>query len=269
MTRRSRSAGLPAPSPSPTNPHRPEAGRTRLSVVVPAFGEERRIGATVAALRAALSDQLSGSLELVVVDDGSDDATTERAREAGADQVIRLPSNRGKGAAVRAGILASSGSAVVFTDADLSYPPGQVMRLVEQIEAGWDVVVGSRAHADTRTTGASSPLRAISGRLFNLVTGAVLDRRFGDTQCGLKGFHRDAAERVFSLARVDGFAFDVEVLWLAGHLGLAVEEVPVELASAEGSTVRLNVDPVRMLRDLWRIRRRAATGSYGPPAGAE
>jgi dolichyl-phosphate beta-glucosyltransferase len=158
---------------------------------------------------------------------------------------------------------------VVFTDADLSYPPSQVLRLLEGIEAGWDVVVGSRAHADTHTTGSSSRLRAISGRLFNLVTGLVLDRRFGDTQCGLKGFHRDAAQRLFSLACVDGFAFDVEVLWLAGHLGLGVDEVPVELASAEGSTVRLNIDPWRMLRDLWRIRRRAAAGAYGPPAGPD
>lgn len=267
IRRSSRAGGATAPSPR-AGPHPPQAGRPRLSVVVPAFGEERRVAATVGALRHALNDQLSGSLELVIVDDGSADATAERAREAGADHVIRFPVNRGKGAAVRAGILASSGSAVVFTDADLSYPPSQVMRLLERIEAGWDVVVGSRAHADTRTTGSSSRMRAISGRLFNLLTGVVLERRFGDTQCGLKGFQRDAAQRLFSLARVDGFAFDVEVLWLAGHLGLGVDEVPVELAGAEGSTVRLNVDPMRMLRDLWRIRRLAATGAYGPRSGA-
>lgn len=246
----------------PTSPHPPAPHRPRLSVVVPAYREERRIAATVAALRAALDGH---GVEIVVVDDGSGDATAAQAERAGADRVIRLPTNRGKGGAVRAGMLAASGSTIVFTDADLSYPPTQVLRLLAAVEAGWDVVVGSRQHPETETIVASSRLRDVAGRLFNSATGLVLTRRFADTQCGLKGFHHDAAARIFGAARIDGFAFDVELLWLAAHFALAVEEVPVALANAAGSTVRLNVDPIRMIRDLWRIRRWAAAGAYGPP----
>jgi dolichyl-phosphate beta-glucosyltransferase len=227
-------------------------------VIVPAFREERRIAATVVALRSTLG----AGTELIVVDDGSPDRTSEAAREAGADGVIRLPVNRGKGAAVRAGMLAASGSTVAFTDADLSYSPDQLLRLRDEVEAGWDVVVGNRHHAEARTLVRSGRLRELTGRVFQLMTRVVLARRYGDTQCGLKGFHRAAATRIFGVARVDGFAFDVEVLWLAAHFGFAVTEVPVELASAEGSTVRLNVDPVRMVRDLVRLRRWAASGVY-------
>ena len=248
------------------SPHPPAEGRPRLSVVVPAYREERRIASTVASLRSALGGL---GVEIVVVDDGSGDATAARAAEAGADRVVPLPVNRGKGGAVRAGVLAATGSAIVFTDADLSYPPSQVTRLLDRIEQGWDVVVGSRQHAETRTIVGSGRLRDLAGRMFNLTTGLVLSRRFADTQCGLKGFHHDAAARIFGVARVDGFAFDVELLWLAGHLGLSVDEVPVELANAAGSTVRLNIDPIRMVRDLWRIRRWAAAGVYDRPPGAE
>ena len=229
---------------------------------MPAFGEERRIGATLGSLRETLGPL--GPLELIVVDDGSFDATGERATDAGADQVIRLPVNRGKGAAVRTGVLAATGSAVVFTDADLSYPPSQVGRLLVDIEAGWDVVVGNRHHADTRTLVGGGLLRDASGLVFNRVTRLILDRSYGDTQCGLKGFHADAAALLFAKAEIDSFAFDVEILWLAGHLGLSVHEVPVELDSAEGSTVRLTNDALTMLRDLNRLRRRAAAGVYGP-----
>ena len=260
-----------APAPlRPLHGHPPGADRPRLSVVVPAYGEERRIAATVATLRAALAPPSeAGTVEVIVVDDGSRDETARRAAEAGADQVIRLPVNRGKGAAVRAGVLGAHGSTIVFTDADLSYPPAQVLRLRDEVECGWDVVVGSRKHVGTRTLVRSGRLRELSGRVFNLFARTVLERPFSDTQCGLKGFHRDAAHRLFGLAVIDGFAFDVELLWLAERLGLATEEVPVELASAEGSTVRLSVDALRMLRDLIGLRRRARAGAYGPPAVPE
>jgi dolichyl-phosphate beta-glucosyltransferase len=248
----------PGPTAPPPHPHRPAPGRPRLSVVVPAYGEGRRIAATVAVLRQALGE----GLELVVVDDGSADDTAAQAAEAGADEVIRLPANRGKGAAVRAGMLAATGATVVFTDADLSYPPAQIVRIRDEVERGWDVVVGSRRHIDTRTLVRAGRLREVSGRVFNLFSRLVLARPVRDTQCGLKGFHADAARRVFGVARIDGFAFDVEVLAIAERLGLAVAEVPVELDSAAGSTVRLQVDAVRMLRDLVRIRRWVASGAY-------
>jgi dolichyl-phosphate beta-glucosyltransferase len=226
-------------------------------VVVPAYREGHRIGASVLALRAALGDDV----EVIVVDDGSPDATGEAAKEAGAE-VIRLPINKGKGAAVRTGVLAATGTMVVFTDADLSYAPPQIARLTAELERGADVVVGSRRHVGTTTLVRAGRLREISGRVFNLFTRLVLPRSFGDTQCGLKGFRLDAARAIFQRATVDGFAFDVEVLWLASHLGYSVVEVPVELDSAAGSTVRLPLEVLRMLRDLARIKRRAGIGGY-------
>lgn len=229
-----------------------------MSIVLPAYGEQRRIASTIARVRAALGPHA----EIVVVDDGSADQTAEVAQGAGADQVIRLPVNQGKGAAVRAGMLAANGSTVVFTDADLSYSPAQITTLIEHVEQGWDVVIGNRRGARPRP---DQRLRDAGHLVFNGLTRLVLDRKYADTQCGFKGFHRTAARRLFASARVDRFAFDVEVLWLAGHFGMRITEVPVVLDRAETSTVRMSVDAIRMLRDLLRIRRRAGRGAYGPP----
>ena len=240
----------------------PAADRPRLSVVVPAYGEAGRIAGTIAALREALGDDT----EIVVVDDGSTDDTAAAAETAKADVVIRIPDNRGKGAAVRAGMLAAHGDVIVFTDADLSYPPAQIEVLRTELVRGTDVVVGSRRHIGTRTLVRAGRLRELSGRVFNVFTRLVLPRKFGDTQCGLKGFRRDAARQIFSQSRIDRFAFDVEILWLADHFGFSIKEVPVELDNAPGSTVRLASDALRMVRDLTRIRRWSATGVYGPAA---
>jgi dolichyl-phosphate beta-glucosyltransferase len=239
----------------------PAADRPGLSVVVPAYGEAGRIAGTIAALR----DALGVDVEIVVVDDGSIDDTAAAAEAADADVVIRIPDNRGKGAAVRAGMLAAHGDMIVFTDADLSYPPAQIELLRAELERGTDVVVGSRRHIGTRTLVRAGRLRELSGRVFNLFTRLVLPQKFGDTQCGLKGFRREAARQIFSQSRIDRFAFDVEILWLAGHYGFSIKEVPVELDNAPGSTVRLASDALRMLRDLSRIRRWSAHGAYGPP----
>jgi dolichyl-phosphate beta-glucosyltransferase len=245
----------------------PPPGEVRVSVVVPAYGEADRIGATIARLREALAHEAeAGGLEIVVVDDGSADGTAEAARRAGADQVIVQPHNRGKGAAVRAGMLAARGRAVVFTDADLSYPPHQILRLLADVEAGWDVVVGSRRHVDTVTLVHARRLRELSGRLFNSLTHAVLLGQYRDTQCGLKAFRSDAARLIFSVARVDGFAFDVEVFHLVERFRLSLAEVPVTLSNSGASTVRVGLDAARMVRDLFRIRRWASRGLYQPRA---
>ena len=232
----------------------------RLSVVVPAFGEQERIGETVARLRRAVD--LDGGVEIVVVDDGSSDDTAGAAGQAGADQVLRLAVNKGKGAAVRAGMLRARGQVRAFTDADLAYSPQQLIRLVKEVEAGWDMVVGSRRHVDTTTLVRARRLREVSGRAFSVLTRLVLLREVRDTQCGLKAFSAHAAEALFSRSRLDGFAFDVELFYLAERYGFRVREVPVELANSDVSSVSVGWDGVRMLRDLLRIRRWAATGSY-------
>ena len=247
----------------------PAPGSVRLTVVVPAYGEGVRIADTVARLRTELATVAeNGGLEIVVVDDGSSDDTAERARAAGADQVLVLPQNRGKGRAVRTGALAARGRTVAFTDADLSYAPEHLLHLLEEVEAGWDVVVGSRRHIQATTLVRARRLRTLTGRVFNLLTMAVLLGRYRDTQCGLKAFRSDAAKLLFSRARIDGFAFDVELFHLVERYRLTLLEVPVSLANSPTSTVHVGVDALRMLRDLFRIRRWTGRGLYGggPPS---
>ena len=245
----------------------PPPGEVRLTVVVPAYHEAERIGAAVRSIRDALAPvEVDGGLEVVVVDDGSSDGTADEAAAAGAT-VVRLPVNRGKGAAVRAGVLASSGRCVAFTDADLAYPPALLLDLLAAVEAGSDVAVGNRQHPSSRTEGVPSLLRTVSGRLFNALTAAVLLGQYRDTQCGLKAFRADAARQIFTRTRLEGFAFDVEVLHLVERDRLTLAEVPVTLVGTSGSTVRVALEAARMVRDLFRVRRWAGQGLYDlPPA---
>ena len=238
-------------------------GDVRLSLVIPAYFEEDGIAETVAAVDAALGHlRNDGGFELIVVDDGSTDATAERARAAGADRVIALEQNGGKGGAVRAGVLAARGRTIAFTDADLSYSPDQVLRLLAEVEGGWDVVVGSRKHTETRTLVTARRLREVGGRIVNAFTAFVLLGQYRDTQCGLKAFRSDVGKVIFSHSRIDGFAFDVEVFHLVERYRLTLAEVPVELTNSTRSTVHVVRDTTRLVRDLFRIRSVAHTGGY-------
>nr|WP_249419941.1 glycosyltransferase [Rhabdothermincola salaria] len=238
-------------------------GSRRLSVVIPAFDEESRIGASVAEVRRALDVVAAyGGLEVVVVDDGSNDDTSGAAERAGADVVVRHDVNQGKGAAVRTGVLAASGRTVVFTDADLAYSPDQIPGLVALVEEGWDVVVGSRRHTDTTTLVRARRLREIGGRAINLLTRAVLLGQYRDTQCGLKAFRSDAARLIFSRSRVDGFAFDVELFHLIERYHLSLAEVPVAVANSSRSSVHVVRDALRLVRDLFLVRQWATEGRY-------
>ena len=236
-------------------------GELRLTVVVPAFGEAGRIGATIARLDAELADI---DHEVVVVDDGSPDATAVEAETAGA-RVVRLPDNRGKGAAVRAGVLAARGRTVAFTAADLAYDADQGRRLLVAVEDGWDVAVGTRWHRDSESLGQASVVRRLSSRLFNALTATVLLGQYRDTQCGCKAFRADAAALVFGQARLDGFAFDVELLHLVERFRLSLVEVPVRVTETGSSTIRVATVAGSMVRDLFRIRRWAAEGRYDDP----
>lgn len=243
---------------------RPRApGEVRLSVVVPAYREAERIGATIARIRHDLADVAAdGGLEVVVVDDGSPDHTADAARAAGADRVVALAMNTGKGAAVRAGMLAAAGRSRVFTDADLAYAPRQVHRILAELEAGWDVVVGSRRHTDTTTLVRARRLRELGGRIVNVGTSIVLLGQYRDTQCGLKGFRSDVACTLFARTRIDGFAFDVEVFHLVERYRLSLTEVPVEVENSERSTVRVAPDALRLFRDVARVLRDGRRGVY-------
>jgi dolichyl-phosphate beta-glucosyltransferase len=238
------------------------AGTARLSVVVPAYKAASFIGETIERLRIELGPAVDNDIEVIVVDDGSPDDTFAAAQRADADRVLRLETNKGKGAAVRLGMRSARGRTIAFTDADLAYQPALIFELVKEVEAGWDVVVGSRSHVETVTLVKTGRLRALGSRVINMISFAVLLGAYRDTQCGLKAFRSDAAEEIFSRARIDRFAFDIEVFHLAERLRLTVKEVPVTLKNSAGSTVKVGLDSLRVLVDMIRIRRMGGKGLY-------
>lgn len=237
----------------------------RFTVVVPAYREADRIAATVAALRDALASvHDEGGAEIVVVDDGSDDGTAAVARSAGADIVVEFAANRGKGAAVRAGMRAASGAVVAFTDADLSYPPHQLVGLLGEVEQGADVAVGDRRHPDSVAVTKPSWLRRAGSRCVGALRGMLGLGRGRDTQCGLKAFSSQAAGELLEASVMDRFAFDVELLYLADRLGMEVREAPVEVVNSPTSSIRVASDGWELVLDMCRIRCRALLDRYPP-----
>lgn len=250
-------------------PRPPSTGDLRLSIVVPAYNEANAIGTTIKALFEELQSAVRrDDMEIIVVDDGSSDATAAEAIKAGA-RVIKQPKNRGKGAAVRAGVLGSRGRAVIFTDADLAYPPSLVVTMLDEVENGWDVVVGSRRHQETTTLVRARRLRELGGRLVNWLTHLVLLGHFRDTQSGIKGFRGDIGRVIFERTRIDGFAFDVEIFLMSEQDRLSLTEVPVKVENRAASSVRLIVDTALFFGDLVKIRRAAGWGWYQPTPAQE
>jgi glycosyltransferase involved in cell wall biosynthesis len=231
-----------------------------FSVVIPCFNEQARIGNT---LRVAL-DYLAASAptsELIVVNDGSTDATGAIARKmlAEAKVATRLVENfpnRGKGAAVRTGLLAAREPIGLFSDADLSTPIEETPKLIEPIANGEvDIAFGSRA-LDRNLIGIHQPWRREQGgRVFNLLVRVATGLPFWDTQCGFKAFRLDVCRPILEAARLDGFAFDVELLFLAHRAGLRIREIPVRWNHAEGSKVNFFRDSLRMLREVVALRK--------------
>jgi dolichyl-phosphate beta-glucosyltransferase len=234
---------------------------TALTIILPCYNEAERLPDALATYLAAFPLD-PGAVEVLVVDDGSTDATLAVAGAVAAVdarvRVLRAHPNHGKGFAVRTGMLAARGERVVFTDADGSYTPAEVERVARAL-TGADVAIGARRGLDEP---GGPVLRRLASRVFNLAMRLVLGLPYPDTQCGLKGFRRGAARQLFERARVDGFAFDAEALFLAGRLGLEVTEVPVRAEERDGSKVRLAADALRMLRDMWGVRRAARAGLY-------
>ncbi len=239
-------------------------GDHRLTVVVPAYKAVGEIGDTVTSLRNELGPVVGDAgLEVLVVDDGSGDSTGEEAVAAGA-RLVTHPRNRGKGAAVRTGVLAARGRTIVFTDADLSYQPVHVAKILEEVEDGWDVVVGSRRHEETTTLVKARAVRELGGRLINWLTHLVLLGHFRDTQCGIKGFRSDIGKVIFERTTIDGFAFDVEIYLIAEQDLLSLKEIPVSVENRQVSSVRIVADTALLFRDLVRVRRMAGWGRYRP-----
>ncbi len=240
-----------------------QVDRPQLSVIVPAYNEAARVGACVERASTYLAAQPYRS-ELIVVSDGSTDATARIARTAGGDRVrvVEIPVNRGKGFAVRTGVLTAAGSCLLFSDVDLSTPIQEVERFLAAAAAGFDVVVGSRALPDSDVRVRQAWWRQSMGRTFNHLMRAVVGLEMRDTQCGFKCFRRDAAQAIFSRARIDRYAFDVELLWIAQRLELRVAELPVSWADDRQSKVHPIRDSLRMIFDLAAIRLHEARGQY-------
>jgi dolichyl-phosphate beta-glucosyltransferase len=243
---------------------RPEPeGTYRFSIVVPAYNEGPRIATTIASLRTDLAAiDRDGGLEIIVVDDGSRDDTAAIARQAQADQVLVMNPNRGKGGAVRAGMLAANGRTVAFTDADLAYAPTQLLPLLAGVEEGWDVVVGNRRHAATKVLAPATFVRDVGSKVVNLITQTMLLGQYEDTQCGCKAFRSDVARALFGAGRLEGFSFDIELFHLIERNRLSLALVPVEVRNTSTSSVRAALDGWRLLRDVLRIRRWSREGVY-------
>jgi len=227
-----------------------------LSLVVPCFNEVLRLPASLRKAEAYLEER-GGTFELLLVDDGSSDGTPGLIRDAASvnDHVrgVYLPANRGKGRALAEGIARSRGELVLISDADFSVPIEELPKLEAAIEAGSSIAIGSRAKAGAREV--DQPVhRRLMGKSFNLFVQALLLPGLWDTQCGFKLFHGRLARDLFCVLRTDGFAYDVEVLFLAKKAGCRITEVPVRWINSPTSRVQAIRHSREMLSDVLRIR---------------
>jgi glycosyltransferase involved in cell wall biosynthesis len=235
----------------------------KLSLVIPAYNESSRLGNSLETVFAYLNQTDLGA-EVIVVDDGSSDATVHVAQESFAaasniqTSLIPVHPNRGKGYAVRTGLIAARAPIAIFFDADLSTPIEEIPKVVLPIERdGYDVVFGSRA-LDRSLIGVHQPWRReMGGRAFNLLVRLSTGLPFADTQCGFKAFRLSTCRPVIDAAVIDRFAFDVELLYLAQSMGLRLKEVPVRWDHNDGSKVNVLRDSLRMFREVQSIRRRS------------
>ncbi|MBX3235380.1 MAG: glycosyltransferase family 2 protein [Nitrospiraceae bacterium] len=239
-----------------------------LSVIIPAFNEAERLPSTLQRIVDYL-DRRRTSYEIIVVDDGSKDGTSQLVaaltRENRRIRLISSASNMGKGAAVRRGMDAAKGDFRLFADADGATPIEELARLEAAINAGADLAIGSRALAsrDHAYTVRAGRYRSTLGSLFNLVVQRLGVTGLSDTQCGFKLFRRAIAQDLFSVSCVDGYAFDLELLYIAQQRRYRIAEIPVNWADQPGSKVRPWRDGMLMLREFVHVRRRDAQGHYG------
>lgn len=242
--------------------------RTDLSIVIPAFEEQARLGNSLPKILSYIESN-SLSAELIVVDDGSGDDTAQTARDACAEfpaiktDVVRYEKNRGKGYAVKTGLLASSGDIALFSDADLSTPISELPKLVEPIRRDeFDVTFGSRELDKSLIDTHQSWRREQGGRIFNFVVRSLTGLPFLDTQCGFKAFNMKKFRPLLPLMRIERFGFDIEFLYVAFHKGLRLKEIPVVWNHCEGTKVEMWRDSRRTLDEVRQIRRNAKQGKY-------
>ena len=241
------------------------SARPRLSVVVPMYNETHRMGDSLPKLLDYLSRQ-SYTYEIVAVDDGSTDGTADMAREllapVSTSRVLEERPNRGKGHAVKVGMLAAKGDYALFLDADMSTPPSEVEKFWPWLEQGYDVVIGSRKMPGAQITRHQPAWRENLGKVFTWLTNRIVTKGISDITCGFKCFSREAAQEVFSRSVVSDWSFDAEILFITQRLGYKIKEVPVTWHDETGTKVRLLRDAPRAIAGLLRIRRNALRGAY-------
>lgn len=242
--------------------------RIELSVVIPAYNEAKRIGPTLEIISEYLNST-NINYEIIVVSDGSADSTDATVQGyARANKRIRLISyhpNRGKGYAVRTGMLEAQAINVLLTDADLATPIQELSKLQEVAADGYEVVIGSRALKDAVIVGWRPWYRVLSGKVFNMIIRFIAVPEIRDTQCGFKFFNKGSASKIFSIARLDGFGFDVEVLFLARKLGYRIAEIGVHWNNSPTTKVSVLKHTLPMLLEVAEIRLNDWKGRYEAP----
>jgi glycosyltransferase involved in cell wall biosynthesis len=241
------------------NPAAPE-----LTIIIPSYNEEARLPATLDRIAAYIA-RAQRETEVLVVDDGSTDATAAVAEAARGKmpllQVVSNGVNRGKGFSVRHGMQKASGGVVIFTDADLSAPIEEADKLLAALENN-DVAIGSRAMDRSLISIHQSPFREFAGIVFNTVVRAILRLPFVDTQCGFKAFRREPCRIIFEQQRIERFGFDPELLYLARHHELRAVEIPVRWAHSPATKVSMLRDSLQMFLDVFLIRWNSLLGRY-------
>ena len=249
----------------------PICGATKYSIVIPAYNEAGRLGATLDRILGYL--ELQGwEAEIILVNDGSRDNTTEIMRRyAEKNPQVRLlenPGNRGKGYSVRHGMLSASGDVLLFSDADLSSPIEEAPKLLAAIAEGADVAIGSRWLQRDLQTRRQPLYRQLFGRIFNLALRVILGLGYSDTQCGFKAFSRKAAAAIFAQQEIERWGFDPELLFLSKKFGMKVKEIPVSWAHSEGTRINYFRDGIRMLLEILKVRWYALAGTYNFPSSS-
>jgi glycosyltransferase involved in cell wall biosynthesis len=240
----------------------------QISIVIPAFDEAERLGDSIRQILSYVKSEKLNA-ELIVVDDGSKDKTAEVAQKVCDEfgdlpsKVIRYKQNRGKGFAVKTGLLAASGDVALFSDADLSTPISELPKLVDPIIKGeFDVTFGSRA-LDRSLIGTHQPWRREQGgKVFNFIVRTLTGLPFWDTQCGFKAFNMAKFRPLLDVMTIDRFGFDVEFLYVAHHKALKLKEIPVRWDHCEGTKVSVFRDSQRMFNEVRIIRKNAKSGIY-------
>lgn len=236
-----------------------------LSVVIPAYNEESRILPTLESVHAFLNKNFP-AFEIIVVNDGSRDSTsqvvTEFAKHHEGVRLIAYEVNKGKGYAVRVGMLAASGNLILMNDADGSSPIQEVLRLKEAMENGADIVIASRAKEDPTRVVKALAYRTYMGNTFNSIVQWLLLPGLKDTQCGFKLFKRPVAQDIFSCSRIDGYAFDVEVLYIAKCRNYKIVEIAIDWTNVTGSKINVLVDSAKMLFQVIKVKANSVSGHY-------